>query len=159
MVEQNTAAAKNAVAFSVVHRHPVRIQFGHAIRAARVKRGFFNLWNGLHFAKHFRRAGLVKTNFRIDQANGFQQIQSTNASNLRSGVRLVKTHTHKTLRRQVVNFSGLNLLNQCNARAQVGQVMLDQMQIGMRLHTQVFHAPKIDRTGSTVGAINGVAFL
>ena len=117
MIEQNTAAAKNAIALAIVHSHPVRIELGHTVGAAGIKRGFFNLWNSLHLAKHFRGAGLVKANFGIDQPNGFQQVQGTQACNLCRGRGLIKTHTHKTLRSQVVDFLGAYFLNQSNARS------------------------------------------
>jgi hypothetical protein len=37
--------------------------------------------------------------------------------------------------------------------------VLDQVELGVSLNTQIFHAPKIDRTGSAISAIDGIAFL
>ena len=159
MVEQNTARAKDVVALSVVDGHPVRIELGHAVRAAGVERRAFNLGNGLHLAKHLGRTGLVEADLGVDQANGFKHVEAANAGDLRGGAGLVKRHAHKALSSQVVDFVGLHLLHQRNAGTQVGQVIFNQMQIGVLLDAQLFNAPKVDGAGAAVGAVNGVAFF
>ena len=125
MIEQNAAGAKDVVTLAVVDGHPVRIQLGHAIRAAGVERRAFDLGNGLHFAKHLRSAGLVEADLGVDQANGFKQVEAANAGDLRGGAGLVKRHAHKALCCQVVNLVGLDFLHQGDAGAQVGQVVFD----------------------------------
>ena len=159
MVEQDAAGAKNVVALAVVHGHPVGVELGHAVGAARVKRRGFFLRNGLHFAKHFRGAGLVEADFRVHQANGFEQVQCTQASDLCGGAGLLKAHAHKALRGQVVNLGGLHLLHQGDAGAQVGEVVFDQVQLGVLLDAQLVDAPEIHRAGATVSAIDGVALV
>ncbi len=159
MVEQNTAAAKDVVTLAVVDRHPMRIQLGHAVRAAGVEGCALNLGNGLHLAKHLGGAGLVKTNLGVNQANGFEQVEATNASDLRSGVGLVKRHAHKALRSQIVDLVRLNSLHHSYAGAQIGQVVFDQMQIGVVLDAQFFDAPEVDGAGAAVCAVNGVALV
>ena len=159
VVEQNAAAAKNVVALAVVHRHPVGIQLGHTIGAARVERGRFLLRNRLHLAKHLRGGRLVEANLAVHQANGFQQIQRTHTGDLGRGAGLVKTHTHKTLRCQVVDLVGLHLLHHGNAGAQVGQVIFDQMQIRVVLDTQLLDPPEVDRTAAAKRAIDLIALL
>ncbi|MNV26334.1 hypothetical protein D3C71_1174530 [compost metagenome] len=115
MVEQNATAAKNTIALAVVDCHPVRIQLGHAIGAAGVKRSVFHLWNRLHLAKHFRGTGLVVTYLRVDDANCLQQVDRTNTGNLCRGDWLFKRHTHKALGCQIVNLGGLCGLQKTNA--------------------------------------------
>ncbi len=137
----------------------MRIQLGHTIGAAGIERRAFNLGNGLHHAKHLRGAGLVKTYLGVDQANGFKQIEAANAGDLRGGGRLIKRHAHKALSGQVVYFGGLHLLHHGDARAQVGQVVFDQIQIRAVLDAQLFDSPEVDRTGAAVGAVHGVALV
>jgi len=60
---------------------------------------------------------------------------------------------------QIVDFAGLNLLHQGNAGAKVGQVIFDQMQIGVVLNAQLFDAPEVDGAGAAVGAVNGVTLV
>lgn len=50
-------------------------------------------------------------------------------------------------------------MHQCNAGAQVGQVVFNQMQVGVVLDTQLFYAPEVDGAGAAVGAVNGVALV
>ena len=97
MIEQNAAGPKNVIALAIVDGHPMRIELGHAIGAAGVERCAFNLGNGLHLAKHLGSAGLVEADLRVDQANGFQQVEAANAGDLRGGAGLVKGHADKTL--------------------------------------------------------------
>ena len=97
MVEQNAAASENAIAFAVIDRHPMRIQLGHAVGATWVERRIFNLWNGLHLAKHFRCTGLIKLDLWVHQTNRLQQVQSTDTGDLCRGSGLVKTHTDEAL--------------------------------------------------------------
>ena len=158
MVEQNAAAAEDAVALAVVHRHPVRIQLGHAIGAARVEGRVFHLRNGLHLAEHFRCAGLVEANFGVDDANGLQQVQRADAGDLRRGVGLVKGHTNEALRGEVVHLHGFTGLQQAHGRAHVGKVELHQMQLGVLGNAKFLEAPEVNRTGAAVGALDSVAF-
>ena len=159
VVEQDATGAKNTVAFAVVDRHPVRIQLGHTVGTARVERGGFFLRNGLHFAKHLRGAGLVEADFGIDETHCFQQVQSADAGNVGGGGGLLKTDADKALRRQVVDFIGLDFLHQGNTGPLIGQVVLNQVQVRVRLQPQLGQAPEVDRAGAPVGAIHGVAFI
>jgi hypothetical protein len=60
---------------------------------------------------------------------------------------------------QVVDFAGLDFLHEANAGAQVGQVVFDQVQIGVVLDAQLFDAPEVDGAGAAVGAVDGVALV
>ena len=77
MVKQNATGAKDVVALAVVHRHPVSIKFGYAVGTAGIKGRALNLRNGLHLAKHFGGGRLIEANLRVDEADGFQQIDGT----------------------------------------------------------------------------------
>ena len=128
----------------------MRIQLGHTIRAARIKRCAFRLWNSLDFSKHLGRAGLIKANLGIDQSNGFQQVQSADARNLCCCVRLLKRQAHETLSFQVVDLIRLHLLNQCNFSSQISKVILDQMEMVVDLCTKSFNTLKINITCTTL---------
>ena len=114
MVKQDAAGRKNVIAFAVIDRHPVRIQLGHAVRAAWIKGRRFNLRNRLHLAKHFRGTGLIKLDLWIDDANRFKQVHWANARDLGGGEGLFKRHPHKTLRSEVIDFSRARGLQQTN---------------------------------------------
>lgn len=50
-------------------------------------------------------------------------------------------------------------MHQGDASAQIGQVVFDQVQIGVVLNAQFFDAPEVDRAGAAVGAVHGVALV
>jgi hypothetical protein len=107
VVEKNAAGAEDAIAFPVVHGHPMGVQLRNTVGAARVEWGFLNLGNRLHLAKHLGCAGLVEPDVLIEQANGFQQVQGPKARDLGCCRRLVETDADKALCREIVNFRRL----------------------------------------------------
>jgi hypothetical protein len=88
VVEEDAAGRMQAEAFSVVHRHPVRIQLGYAVRAARIERRRFALARLLHFPEHFARAGLVEASLRVHDANGLKQVHGPEARHVAGQNRL-----------------------------------------------------------------------
>ena len=82
MIEQNAATAENVITLAVIDRHPVRVQLGCTIGAARVERCGFVLRHCLHFAKHFRGGRLVKSDSLVHDADCFQQIDRAQPGNL-----------------------------------------------------------------------------
>jgi hypothetical protein len=69
---------------------------------------------------------------------------------------LIERHTHKALRREVVDLCRLRRFEQADARPHVGKVEFHQMQIRMLEQAQFIDAPEINRTGATIGAVDGV---
>ena len=101
---------------------------------------------------------LVEANFRIDDADRFEQVQRADARDLRRGHRLIEGDPDETLRRQVVNLRGPRGLQQTDAGRQVRQVILDQMQIRVIENPELLDPPEIDGTRAAVGAIHCIAF-
>jgi len=131
VVEQDPAGAKDAVALAVVHRHPVGVEFGHAVRATRPEGGVFALWYRLDLAEHLRGAGLVEPGVRFDQSDRLEQMCGADAGDLRGGGRLRKAHADKTLRRKVVDLVRLCALYKVHRTTGIGEVVLDHMQVRM----------------------------
>lgn len=102
---------------------------------------------------------MVEADFGVHQPDGFEQVQRAHSRNLRGGAGLLKADADKALCGEVVNFIGLGFLHQGDAGAQVGEVVLDQMQVGVLLDAQLVDAPEIDRAGAAVGTINSVALV
>src|SRR3546814_14647455 len=75
MIEQYAAASKEAVAFTVVDRHPVSVKLRHAIRASRPERGGFRLRDGLDLSEHLGRAGLVEADGGVNEPDRPEQVQ------------------------------------------------------------------------------------
>ncbi|MOA41707.1 hypothetical protein D3C78_1636940 [compost metagenome] len=63
------------------------------------------------------------------------------------------------MRSEVVHLGGFGVLQQTNAGRQISQIVFDQMQVRVGLDAQLLDTPEIDRTGTTVGAVDGVPLL
>lgn len=74
------------------------------------------------------------------------------------GHRLLERNADETLRGKIVDFVGLRLLQDSHTGAGVGQIVFDQVKVGVFLDPEFFQPPKVDRTGATVGAVNPVTF-
>src|SRR4029079_17410967 len=69
VVEQNAAASKDAIALTVVDRHPVGVELCHTIGTAGIERGQLVLGNRLCLPEHFRSTGLVEANTTVNYSD------------------------------------------------------------------------------------------
>ena len=134
MVEQNTAASEDVVAFAVVHREPVRVELSHTVGAAGVEGRGFLLGNFLYLAEHFGCAGLIVADAGVDHTDGFKQTQCAESGDLGGGLWLIKRNPHKALCRKIIDFIGLDAFKQAQAAARIGQVIFNQMKVRMLVH-------------------------
>src|SRR3990167_141162 len=65
MVEKYSRHRKHTVAFSIVNRSIVSVNFRHPIWTSGIKSCSFFLWNLCYFSKHLRRRSLIKFNLFI----------------------------------------------------------------------------------------------
>src|SRR6185436_19576511 len=131
VVEQNAAASKDAIALTVVDRHPVGVELCHTIGTAGIERGQLVLGNRLCLPEHFRSTGLVEANTTVNYSDCLEQIESTDSGDLTGSDGLLVRHTDKALSGEVVDLLRLRPLQQADAGSEVGQVKLDQVQIRM----------------------------
>lgn len=73
------------------------------IGAARIKRCTFYLRSLRCYAEHLSTAGLEKTNSRVNDMNRLQQVQCTDARNLRCYRWLIERGYGRALRCEVIN--------------------------------------------------------
>ena len=95
----------------------------------------------------------------VHQPDSFQKIQCTLAIDQRRSSRSVKTRSHKALCRQVVQLVRTEFLQKCNGRAGVGQIKINQQQMGMAHHAQFVKAPGIHTAGASMGAYDLVTLV
>ncbi|VWX60507.1 conserved hypothetical protein [Burkholderiales bacterium 8X] len=157
VVEEDAAAAEDVVAFPVVDGHPVREQLGDAVGAARIEGGFLDLRNGLHLAEHLGGGGLVEADIGVGETDGLEQVQGAHRGDLGGGVGLVEADADEALGCQVVHLVRLGLFHEGQRTAQVGQVVFDQVQVGMILNAEFLDPPEIHGARTAIGAINDVA--
>ena len=159
MIEQDAAGGKHAVRFAVVHHHPVRIQLGDAVGASGIERCCLCLRHLLHLTEHLGGGRLVEADTGVDDANRLQHIYRTQPRYLTGGKRLFKGHSDEALRGEIVYFIRFRGFHQPNAVGKIGKVMLDQLQLRMRIEAQLLDAPEINRAGAAIGSDHMVAFL
>src|SRR5438309_10458667 len=72
MVEENTIAGEQTIAFAVICGCPVCIQFRTPVRATRTERGGFRLWRFDVFPEHFAARSLIELGLDSCFSYGFQ---------------------------------------------------------------------------------------
>ena len=120
MVEQDAATGEQPIGFAVIDRGPVGEQLGDAVRAAGVEEGGLGLRHFVNLAVHFRGGGLVEADFRIDDADGFHQVQGPEAGDVSGGYGLLERDADEALSGEVVNLIRLGLLEHSDAGAGIG---------------------------------------
>ena len=152
VVEENAAHRVQAVGLTEVHGHPVRVHFGDAVRATRRKRSALVLRDFGRVAEHLRGRGLVDARAKLQLANRLQHVQCAAARDIGGGDRLHERRADEALRCQVVNLVRLVFLEQAHARAEVRQVMLDELQPLVVLDAEVGEPPEIDAAAAPEGS-------
>ncbi len=93
---------------------------------ARMERGQFGLRSLAHFAKHFRRRCLIKTNRIIlgaaDHAHRFKSAQNTEPRNVGGQFGLVKRHRYKRNCPKIVKLVRLHIFKCSHEACEVSQV-------------------------------------
>ena len=116
MVEQNPRTSEKVVAFPVIYRDPVTVDFGDSIRAARVERGGFRLGHFLHLAKHLTAGCLVKANLGVDQTDRVQNPRDTEGRKFACQHRLFERCGDERLCGQVIHLIRLDFVEDVNQR-------------------------------------------
>ena len=111
MVEKNAGHSKEIITFTIVHRDPVTIDFGHTIRAAWVKGGGFGLGHFLDFAKHLAATSLIKFGIRFGHPHRIEHPRDTEGGRFTGITGLIPTGFHKALRSKIINFVRLGFLD------------------------------------------------
>ncbi len=124
-----------------------------------MEEGGFGLRHFVNLAVHLRSRSLVEADFGVDDADRFQQMQGAEAGDVGGRHRLFEGDADEALRGEVVDFVGLGLLQNPHAGAGVGQIVLDQVEVGVILDAEFFQTPEVDRAGAAVGAEDPIAFV
>src|SRR5437763_1170051 len=102
MVEEDSIAGEQIVALTEVHRDPVRVDLGYAIRAAGMEGGGLPLRDFRNLAEHLRAAGLIEPGLQLDLPDRLQDSHRPHAGNVARIFRYVEAHPHMALRGEVV---------------------------------------------------------
>ncbi len=97
---------------------------------------FFCNGQGFNPAKHLTRGSLIKPDFVINQANGFQDIQHRINIELNGADRLFERKRYGTLSSQIINFSGFIFRNDIDDLRKILQIAFNQF--NRILNLQIF---------------------
>ena len=106
MIEENAVHRVQAVAFAGVDRHPVAVEFGAAVRAARVEGRGFGLRTFIGLAKHFAAGGVVKAGRDAGLADGFEEASGAERGDVSRVFGDIEADADVALRAEVVDFVG-----------------------------------------------------
>src|ERR1051325_4650461 len=161
VIEEDAVGGVQAIGLAVVDGDPVSKDFGHGVRAARIKRGVFGLRHFADFAVHFAGGGLVVARLDAGLANGFQQAHGAGGVRIGRILGVVEADADMALGGQVIDFGRLQAVQQADERAAPGQVAIVQKEAGafdLRIGINVVEPAAVERADAADQAMNLIAF-
>src|ERR1017187_5187007 len=161
VIEQNPVAGVNAVRLAVVHRHPVGVNLGRAVRTSRIKGSGFALRRFPHQAKHFTAARLVKTRFRRRVSHRFEDARGSDPSHVAGVFRNVEAYANVALRAEIVYLVRFDFCDQREDGDGIRQVAMVQKKTSIsavRIFIDRFETFGVERRGAPDEAMNFVSF-
>ncbi|MBT9133008.1 MAG: hypothetical protein DDT33_01539 [Firmicutes bacterium] len=96
MVKENPVAGKESITVSIIHRHPIGIDFGCSIGTSGMKRRILVLrwWRT---AKHLATGCLIKFGFHFTPSQSFQNSGGTQSGDIPCILWRIKADPHMAL--------------------------------------------------------------
>ena len=162
VVEEDAVAGVHAVGLAVVHSDPVGVELGNGVGTARVEGGGFLLRGFLHQAVEFGGAGLVEAGFLLEaeDADGFEDAQGTEGVGVGGVFGLFEADGDVALGGEVVDFVGLDLLDDAHEAGTVGHVAVVEDEAAVLfvgVLVEVVDAVGVEERGAALEAMNVVA--
>ena len=122
------------------------------------------LGNFLYLAVKLGCGCLVKPGYRLQSkhTDGFENAQCSKTVRICCVLRRLKRHFDMALRRQVVNFIRLNLLDDSEEVRRIRKVCVVQNEAHiflMRVSVKMINALRVEKGRTTLEAMNGVTFF
>ena len=124
MVEQDAVTGKETIALTIVHGNPVSVDFRHAIGTARIEWGGFSLRDLLRLAIHLRTARLIELCLDSCLADSLQNPQCAKPRHVPSVFGDVKTDAHMALCCEMIDFIGLDAVEQFDKTRRVSGIAI-----------------------------------
>jgi hypothetical protein len=93
----------------------------------------------------------------IDDPDCLKQVQSADTGDVGGRDRLVEGYPDEALRGEIVNLLCAGFFKKSDRRCKVGQIMLDQMEIGMIQYPKFLHTPEIHGARPSISAVDVIA--
>ena len=164
VIEEDTVAGVEAIGFAVVDGDPVGVELGGGVGAARVEGGGFLLGDFLDEAVEFGGAGLVEAGFlfQTENADGFEQAQGADGVDIGGVFGAFEADGDVALGAEVVDFVGLDLLDDADEVAGVGEIAVVQLEPSLGdvgVLVDVIDALGVEQRGAALDAVDNVAFF
>lgn len=160
MVEEDTAASKEVVAFAVIHRGPVTEHLGTAVRTARPEGRGLGLRHRLHLAIHLAARSLVETGLHAGLPDRFQNADRPHSGHIGGVFGNIKTDPHMTLRPEVVDLVGLQLIEELGQIDRIREVAVVEEKphpINVRILVKVIDAGRVEGAGPADNPVHLIA--
>lgn len=159
VVEQDARGSVQAEALAVVHRHPVGVELGHRIGAARIEGRRLALHRLLDQPVHLARRGLVEAGLRGDEAHRLQHVVGAQRGDLPCQQRLAPGGLHEGLGPEIVDLIRLHLLQDAQQGGEVEQVAVHHPDLPGDAQPAQPLVHHVRRGGASHQAIDLVALL
>src|SRR5262249_37939572 len=162
VIEQDAVAGKDVVRLPIVDGHPIRIEFRRRVRTPRAKRRPFGLWNLGNVSVHLRAARLIKSRGDLRLANGFEDTNCTESGDITGVLGNVEANADVALRGQMVDFVGLDAIEQLDQVRRIGDVAVVQEQphvVDVRIAVKRVDSTSVERRGSPNDTVDLVSLL
>jgi hypothetical protein len=163
VVEGDAVAGIQPIGFAVVDGDPVGVELGDGVGASWVEGG--GLLRGfLNQAVEFAGSGLVETGFLVkaENADGFEDAQCANTFGVGCVFRGFEADGDMAHGGLVVDFVGLDLLNDADEVGGVGEVAVMEGEVAMAelvVLVEVVYAARVEQGRATFYAVNYVTFI
>src|ERR1041385_663011 len=131
MIKEDAVAGVKAVRLAIVDRREMGGDLRDTVWAARIKRSFFVLGRFEDFAKHLARGGLIEFGLQSRIANRFEQPHRAGGVGVQSVFRVVEADTHMALGGEGINLFRLNVEQEADQRAGIGQIAIMKKETGI----------------------------
>src|SRR6267154_170804 len=122
MVEKNAVTSKYVITFSVIYRHPVRVDFGASIRTAGPEWCCLSLWDFGGGSKHLAARCLVELSLDPHFPYRFQQADRPERGDVTCIFGVLKTYLHMALCTQVINLIRLQSIEELDQARGIGKI-------------------------------------
>src|SRR5581483_5031060 len=134
VIKENSVTRIHFIRFAIVDSHPVCEQLRYSIGRARIKWGGLSLRSFLHLAKQFGTRSLIEADVvRNSQgSNCIEKAQRAKRVHIGSVFRTFKRNSNVALCRQIVDFMGLNDLQNAHETVRVCHIAIMQTESNIR---------------------------
>lgn len=164
MVEENAIAGIDSIGFAIIDRDPIGVELGDCVGTPGVEGRALLLGYFLDEAVEFAGACLIETGFPLHakDADRFENAQGAYSVGISSVFRSFEANRNVTHGGEVVDFVGLDLLDDADEIGAIGKVAVVQDEVlvlDMGILVQVIDAVSIKEGGTAFDAVDDIPFL